>query len=94
MAESISRQLWEGVGQQRKIAPFGYYPLWSPDSSQILLQSRFESGSNRFYIAQLDGSPPRELEAEFLKRKKLAALSAAWHPDGKRITDLGRRFLS
>jgi Tol biopolymer transport system component/DNA-binding winged helix-turn-helix (wHTH) protein len=75
-----------GVGQQRKIAPFGYDPLWSPDSSEMLLQTRFESGSNRFYIAQLDGSPPREVQAEFLMREKLSAMSAAWHPDGKRIT--------
>ena len=40
---------------------------------------------NRFYIAQLDGSPPREVRTEFLARKKLSAMSAAWHPDGKRI---------
>ena len=76
-----------GMGQQRKIAPFGYYPLWSPDSSEILLQTRFDAySSNRFYIAQLDDSPPREVVAEFLTQKSLSALSAAWHPDGKRIT--------
>ena len=76
-----------GVGQQRKIAPFGYYPLWSPDSSEMLLQTHFDAFcSNRFYIAQLDGSPPREVLAEFLTQKKLSAMSAAWHPDGKRIT--------
>lgn len=27
-----------GVGQQRKIASFGYYPHWSPDGSRILFQ--------------------------------------------------------
>ncbi|MGC1295821.1 MAG: winged helix-turn-helix domain-containing protein [Alloacidobacterium sp.] len=76
-----------GVGQQRKIAPFGYYPLWSPDSSEILLQNQFdEFGSNRFYIAQLDGGTPREILAEFITQKKLSAMSAAWYPDGKRIT--------
>jgi Tol biopolymer transport system component/DNA-binding winged helix-turn-helix (wHTH) protein len=76
-----------GVGQQRKIAPFGYYPLWSPDNSEMLLQTHFDRfSSNRFYIAQLDGSPPREVLAEFLTQKKLSAMSAAWHPDGKRIT--------
>ena len=74
-------------GQQRKIAPFGYYPLWSPDNSEMLLQTHFDRfSSNRFYIAQLDGSPPREVLAEFLTQKKLSAMSAAWHPDGKRIT--------
>ncbi len=30
-----------GVGLERKIAPFGYYPQWSPDSSQILFQTHF-----------------------------------------------------
>jgi Tol biopolymer transport system component/DNA-binding winged helix-turn-helix (wHTH) protein len=76
-----------GVGQQRKIAPFGYYPVWSPDSSEMLLQNHFDAFfSNHFYIAQLDGNPPREVLAEFLTQKKLSAMSAAWHPDGKRIT--------
>jgi dipeptidyl aminopeptidase/acylaminoacyl peptidase len=76
-----------GVGQQRKIAPFGYYPLWSPDGLEMLFQNQFNAfGYNRFYIAQLDGSPPREVLAEFLKQKKLSAMSAAWYPDGKRIT--------
>jgi Tol biopolymer transport system component/DNA-binding winged helix-turn-helix (wHTH) protein len=76
-----------GVGQQRKIAPFGYHPLWSPDSSELLLQNQFDSfGYNRFFIAQLDGSPPREILAEFIAEKKLSAMSAAWYPDGKRIT--------
>jgi Tol biopolymer transport system component/DNA-binding winged helix-turn-helix (wHTH) protein len=76
-----------GLGQQRKIAPFGYYPLWSPDSSEMLLQTHFDAfNSNRFYIAQLDGSPPREVLGEFLTQKRLSAMSAAWHPDGKRIT--------
>jgi WD40 repeat protein len=76
-----------GIGQQRKVAPFGYYPLWSPDSSEMLLQTHFDAfSSNRFYIAQLDGSPPREVLGEFLTQQKLSAMSAAWHPDGKRIT--------
>ena len=28
-----------GAGLERKISPFGYYPKWSPDSSQVLFQS-------------------------------------------------------
>ncbi len=76
------------VGQQRKIAPFGYYPQWSPDSSQVLFRTHFTAigYSNRFYVARLDGSPPREVLAEFIAQNKLWATSAAWHPDGKRIT--------
>jgi len=77
-----------GAGLERKIAPFGYYPRWSPVSSQVLFQTHFAAidACNRFYVAQLDGSPPREVLAEFLARNKLCAASAAWYPDGTRIT--------
>ena len=34
----------------------------------------------------MDGSPPREVLAEFLAQKKLSASAAAWYPDGKKIT--------
>ena len=70
-----------GAGLERKIATFGYHPRWSPDSSQVLFE-----GLNGFYIAQLDGSPPREVLAEFLAQKKLSASAAAWYRDGKKIT--------
>jgi DNA-binding winged helix-turn-helix (wHTH) protein len=77
-----------GTGLERKIAPFGYYPKWSPDSSQVLFQTHFSSidACNRFFVAQLDGSPPREVMAEALAQNQLCAASAAWYPDGKRIT--------
>ena len=77
-----------GAGLERKIASFGYYPQWSPDSSQVLFQTYFTAPGywNRFYVAQLDGSAPREVLAEFIAHNKLLAGSAAWHPDGKRIT--------
>jgi Tol biopolymer transport system component/DNA-binding winged helix-turn-helix (wHTH) protein len=77
-----------GAGLERKIAPFGYYPRWSPDSSQVLIQTHFTAitYSNRFYVAHLNASPPHEVLAEFLAKNKLWAASADWHPDGKRIT--------
>ena len=76
-----------GAGLERKIATFGYHPRWSPDSSQVLFELCFtETGYNRFYIAQLDGGPPREVLTEFLAQKKLSASAAAWYPDGKKIT--------
>jgi Tol biopolymer transport system component/DNA-binding winged helix-turn-helix (wHTH) protein len=76
-----------GAGLERKIAPFGYYPRWSPDSSQVLLATHFtEIGFNRFFIAPLDGGPPREVLADFLSDNKLSASTAAWYPDGKGIT--------
>jgi Tol biopolymer transport system component/DNA-binding winged helix-turn-helix (wHTH) protein len=76
-----------GLGQQRKIAPFGYSPQWSPNSQQILFQSGFSlSLDSHFYIAQLDGSAPHEVLAEWVAQEKLNAASTAWYPDGKRIT--------
>ena len=77
-----------GAGLERKIAAFGYYPRWSPNSLQVLFQTHFTAigYSNRFYIAQLDGSAPREVLAEFLAQNKLWARAAVWHPDGERVT--------
>ena len=77
-----------GEGQERKIASFGYLPRWSPDSSQILFQTLFAPipAVNRFYVTHLDGTPPREVLAEFLAKYKLWPGTAVWHPDGKRIT--------
>ena len=78
-----------GEGLERKITSFGYYPQWSPDSSQILFRTHFVRSvpaTDRFYLVGLDGSPPREVLAGFISEKRLAAFSAAWHPDGKRIT--------
>jgi Tol biopolymer transport system component/DNA-binding winged helix-turn-helix (wHTH) protein len=77
-----------GAGLERKIAPFGYRPQWAPDSLEVLFQAQFTEipGPGRFYIAQLDGSAPREVLAELLAQNKLWASSAAWHPDGKRVT--------
>ena len=46
-----------GAGLERRIAAFGYYPRWSPDSSQTLFQTtQFDMGG--FYEVGLDGSPP------------------------------------
>ena len=74
-----------GEGLERRIAPFGYYPRWSPDSSQILFQTTPLAVANRFYIANLSGSPPQEV-LRGLFPDSVALVSAAWHPDGKRIT--------
>jgi Tol biopolymer transport system component/DNA-binding winged helix-turn-helix (wHTH) protein len=76
-----------GTGLERKIASFGYHPQWSPDSSQVLFGMDFtQLGSNRFFVEPLDGGPPHEVLADFLSQNKLPASTAAWYPDGKRIT--------
>ena len=76
-------------GPERKIASFGYSPRWSPDSSELLFQTNLhllEVISPHFYVAALDGSPPREVLADFFGQHNLHARSAAWHPDGKLIS--------
>jgi serine/threonine protein kinase/Tol biopolymer transport system component len=73
-----------GAGLERKVSSFGYYPRWSPDSTQILFQTMDLGGmdANRFFIVGLDGTAPREV----LKELGGIGVSAAWHPDGKRIS--------
>jgi Tol biopolymer transport system component/predicted Ser/Thr protein kinase len=78
-----------GEGLQRKVASFGYYPRWSPDSSRILFSNEFTwiiGLPDKFYIARLDGAPPLEIPSEFITQQNLSTTSFAWHPDGKRIT--------
>jgi Tol biopolymer transport system component/DNA-binding winged helix-turn-helix (wHTH) protein len=77
-----------GAGLERKISSFGYFPRWSPDSSQILFQTHFApiEDVNKFYVAHLDGGPPRGVLAEFLAQHKLWPAAAVWHPDGKRVS--------
>jgi Tol biopolymer transport system component/DNA-binding winged helix-turn-helix (wHTH) protein len=80
-----------GAGLERKIAEFGYYPRWSPDSSEVLFQSHFtwlRNSANRLYVVDIHGGPPREILTESLEHNKIWPLSAVWHPDGKRVTVL------
>jgi hypothetical protein len=37
-------------------------------------------------VVSLDGSPPREVLPKLIEGHKLAGASAAWHPDGNRIS--------
>jgi Tol biopolymer transport system component/DNA-binding winged helix-turn-helix (wHTH) protein len=73
-----------GAGMQRKIASFGYYPHWSPDSSQILFQPGFGLLGKNLYVAGLDGRAPREVLTDHAQN--LIAIFSTWHPDGKRVT--------
>ncbi len=80
-------------GHEQKISSFGYHPRWSPDGSQILFQTTFlretQYGENALYVVALDGSPPREVLTDFFRQTKIVLISAAWHPDSKRISVSG-----
>jgi len=73
-----------GAGLERKIASFGYHPRWSPDSSRILLQTIEFGLSCQLYVVGLDGNPPRAVQVDLTNRT--GTISAAWHPDGRRIS--------
>ena len=74
-------------GARRKIVDFGYYPRWSPDSSHIMFLPTTYGGVRSLYAVSLDGGLPYEVLAEFfLKHPNVTGSSAAWHPDGKRIS--------
>jgi len=77
-----------GAGFERKVTSFGYYPRWSPDGSQILFQRDSSGDVGRLYVVGLDGGEPREVLTNFLAafQHRHSIRSAAWHPDGQRIT--------
>jgi Tol biopolymer transport system component/DNA-binding winged helix-turn-helix (wHTH) protein len=75
-----------GAGLERKLASFGYYPRWSPNGSQILFQTSQFSDMNRFYVVGFDEQAREVLTEFFTKHPFLSTKSAAWHPDGKRIS--------
>ena len=67
-----------GEGMKRKIASFGYYPRWSPDSSQILFQTTQFGWLNRFYVANLEGAPPREVLTQLATNCNVRCLASRW----------------
>ena len=74
-----------GTGLARKIVSFGYYPRWSPDGSLILFQStKFGLSSKIFGLAVSDPETVREILPEVTSHGSI--MSAAWHPDGKRVS--------
>jgi len=74
-----------GSGVERKISSFGYYPRWSPDGSRLLFQTgRYGVASKIFVVDLVESDAPREVLADVTSREFV--ISAAWHPDGKRIS--------
>ena len=74
-------------GVPHKIAGFGYYPRWSPDSTQILFQPTSFGGLRSLYTVSPDGGEPKTvLDQFFAEHPEITGRSAAWHPDGKRVS--------
>src|SRR5262245_964035 len=75
-------------GKERKVSSFGYHPRWSPDGTQILFYSAAIQGDTmetpKVYVAPLDGQPPREVMADFLRQ--FGFFRVAWRPDGKHLS--------
>jgi Tol biopolymer transport system component/DNA-binding winged helix-turn-helix (wHTH) protein len=79
-----------GEGLARKIAKFGFYPRWSPDSSRILFRTYLTwMVTDTFYVVDLEGGTPRMVPADFGSQHKPDVIAVAWHPDGKRLSIWG-----
>ncbi len=74
-----------GAGFARKVASFGHYPRWSPDGSRILFQSmKFGLSSKIFSVEISNPEVVHEVLPEVTSHAYI--MSAAWHPDGKRVS--------
>ena len=79
-----------GAGLERKISSFGYYPRWSPDNSQIMFRAYPTwMVSDGTYVVDVDRGTSHKVLAEFGYGRNIFVISAAWHPDGKRISFWG-----
>ncbi len=75
-------------GVERIVSSFGYEPRWSPDGTRILFKrSVVLPDSPTIYVVGLDGKPPLPVRPDVLGL--FSSLTAAWHPDGQRISIWG-----
>ena len=82
-------------GREVKLAPFGFEPRWSPGGSQVLVvvRSRLETTARQIpqvYLLATDGAPPNRILVDSFDGF-LNVGSIAWHPDGRRLSFLGRK---
>jgi Tol biopolymer transport system component len=73
-------------GPERRLTTFGFTPQWSPAGDNILFLASppDTAASLRLYVVESMGGTPRGIRTS----GDLTLLSAAWHPDGRRISML------
>ena len=77
-------------GPAERIAPFGFFPRWSPDSSRLLLRgSTLRSIDNRAFVVNRDGGQLTAVRPDLLRQFR--GPHVGWFPDARRISIAGRR---
>jgi TolB protein len=72
----------DGGGGPRLVAANAREPAWSPDGSKIAFASHRAGKGYRLWVAEADGSNPKELTAA---DNPAGHVYPAWSPDGRRI---------
>jgi Tol biopolymer transport system component len=80
-------------GRERRLTTFGYWPVWSPKTTQLLFVVRppMQNASlvvPPVYLVDLDGGEPRRILADALGQFENVG-RILWHPDGQRISFQG-----
>jgi Tol biopolymer transport system component len=81
-------------GEPRRIADFGSDPQWSPAGTCILFtNASVRNGARKLYVVEPAGGAPREVASQAIEpliaSSWFAAIEAAWHPEGDRISVWG-----
>ena len=82
-------------GAERRLADFGYSPLWRPDGAEVLVVRRVPfitagyENQEAYLVGRNGGAPRRIIQNELAQFSNVTSL--IWHPDGQRITFKGRR---
>ncbi|MCC7009582.1 MAG: PD40 domain-containing protein [Acidobacteria bacterium] len=86
--------------REERVATFGFHPQWSRAGDLILFSGpTVRTGPRKFFVVEPDGGIPREVAVDIVARFTnagtvkvgwLNSVTAAWHPDGRRVSFWGR----
>ena len=73
---------------RRRISAFGVFPRWSPDTRHVVFLSIGFGLASRVFFVDVDdtGNEPHEILRQITGDPYWQPISAAWNPDGKRVT--------